>query len=302
MKRIHWGILGLVSALLVVLLLMLTNWQPGNRKPSADKPIRVVASLNFYGEVAREVAGSHGQVTSFINSSAIDPHEFQPTTKQAMQVAKANVVIENGLGYDYWMEKTAKANDNTKALINVGTQVAHKQDGDNEHVWYQPNTMGKLADLLAKKYSKLDPAHRRDYVRNARNYKKKLAKLNDKINAAKVEGNHQVDVSEPVFDYALTNLGYQINDTHFEKAVEDGTDPSPKDIKGIQDDIKNHRIDFFVNNTQESNSTVENLVKLAKKNGIPVLNVTESEPKGENYVSWMTKQYDELRKIQKLQQ
>ena len=200
------------------------------------------------------------------------------------------------------MEKTAKANDNTKALINVGTQVAHKQDGDNEHVWYQPNTMGKLADLLAKKYSKLDPAHRRDYVRNARNYKKKLAKLNDKINAAKVEGNHQVDVSEPVFDYALTNLGYQINDTHFEKAVEDGTDPSPKDIKGIQDDIKNHRIDFFVNNTQESNSTVENLVKLAKKNGIPVLNVTESEPKGENYVSWMTKQYDELRKIQKLQQ
>lgn len=42
--------------------------------------------------------------------------------------------------------------------------------------------------------------------------------------------------------------------------------------------------------------------KLAKKSGIPVLNVIESEPKGENYVSWMTKQYDELRKIQKLQQ
>lgn len=60
MKRIHWGILGLVSALLVVLLLMLTNWQPGNKKSTADKSIRVVASLNFYGEVAKEVAGGHG--------------------------------------------------------------------------------------------------------------------------------------------------------------------------------------------------------------------------------------------------
>ena len=252
--------------------------------------------------VAKAVAGDHGTVTSFINSSAVEPHELQPTTKQAKQVAIANVAIENGLGYDAWMSKMVKADSKNKiTLINVGEQVAKEKDGANEHVWYRPATMSALATTLAKQFSKLDPDHKADYEKNAKAYQAKLQKLDKVIAQAKqnVGDNRLVDVSEPVFDYALENLGYQINDQHFEKAVEDDSDPSPKDIKQIQDDITNHRIAFFVNNSQESGKTVENLVKLAKENNVPVLNVTESEPDGEDYVSWMTKQYQALLKIQR---
>lgn len=299
MKRKYWGIGALVVVLAVIVGLMVTGWSPSK---SHQKPIRVVTSLNFYGEVAKAVAGDHGTVTSFINSSAVEPHEFQPTTKQAKQVAIANVAIENGLGYDAWMSKMVKADSKNKiTLINVGEQVAKEKDGANEHVWYRPATMSALATTLAKQFSKLDPDHKADYEKNAKAYQAKLQKLDKVIAQAKqnVGDNHLVDVSEPVFDYALENLGYQINDQHFEKAVEDDSDPSPKDIQQIQDDITNHRITFFVNNSQESGKTVENLVKLAKENNVPVLNVTESEPDGEDYVSWMTKQYQALLKIQR---
>ena len=297
MKRKYWGIGALVVVLAVIVGLMVTGWSPSK---SHQKPIRVVTSLNFYGEVAKAVAGDHGTVTSFINSSAVEPHEFQPTTKQAKQVAIANVAIENGLGYDAWMSKMVKADSKNKiTLINVGEQVAKEKDGANEHVWYRPATMSALATTLAKQFSKLDPDHKADYEKNAKAYQAKLQKLDKVIAQAKqnVGDNRLVDVSEPVFDYALENLGYQINDQHFEKAVEDDSDPSPKDIQQIQDDITNHRITFFVNNSQESGKTVENLVKLAKENNVPVLNVTESEPDGEDYVSWMTKQYQALLKI-----
>ena len=299
MKRKYWGIGALVVVLAVIVGLMVTGWSPSK---SHQKPIRVVTSLNFYGEVAKAVAGDHGTVTSFINSSAVEPHEFQPTTKQAKQVAIANVAIENGLGYDAWMSKMVKADSKNKiTLINVGEQVAKEKDGANEHVWYRPATMSALATTLAKQFSKLDPDHKADYEKNAKAYQAKLQKLDKVIAQAKqnVDDNRLVDVSEPVFDYALENLGYQINDQHFEKAVEDDSDPSPKDIQQIQDDITNHRITFFVNNSQESGKTVENLVKLAKENNVPVLNVTESEPDGEDYVSWMTKQYQALLKIQR---
>lgn len=299
MKRKYWGIGALVAVLAVIVGLMVTGWSPSK---SHQKPIRVVTSLNFYGEVAKAVAGDHGTETSFINSSAVDPHEFQPTTKQAKQVANANVAIENGLGYDAWMSKMVKADSKNKiTLINVGEQVAKEKDGANEHVWYRPATMSALATTLAKQFSKLDPDHKADYEKNAKAYQAKLQKLDKVIAQAKqnVGDNRLVDVSEPVFDYALENLGYQINDQHFEKAVEDDSDPSPKDIQQIQDDITNHRIAFFVNNSQESDKTVENLVKLAKENNVPVLNVTESEPDGEDYVSWMTKQYQALLKIQR---
>lgn len=299
MKRKYWGIGALVAVLAVIVGLMVTGWSPSK---SHQKPIRVVTSLNFYGEVAKAVAGDHGTVTSFINSSAVKPHEFQPTTKQAKQVANANVAIENGLGYDAWMSKMVKADSKNKiTLINVGEQVAKEKDGANEHVWYRPATMSALATTLAKQFSKLDPDHKADYEKNAKAYQAKLQKLDKVIAQAKqnVGDNRLVDVSEPVFDYALENLGYQINDQHFEKAVEDDSDPSPKDIQQIQDDITNHRIAIFVNNSQESGKTVENLVKLAKENNVPVLNVTESEPDGEDYVSWMTKQYQALLKIQR---
>lgn len=299
MKRKYWGIGALVVVLAVIVGLMVTGWSPSK---SHQKPIRVVTSLNFYGEVAKAVAGDHGTVTSFINSSAVELHEFQPTTKQAKQVAIANVAIENGLGYDAWMSKMVKADSKNKiTLINVGEQVAKEKDGANEHVWYRPATMSALATTLAKQFSKLDPDHKADYEKNAKAYQAKLQKLDKVIAQAKqnVGDNRLVDVSEPVFDYALENLGYQINDQHFEKAVEDDSDPSPRDIQQIQDDITNHRITFFVNNSQESGKTVENLVKLAKENNVPVLNVTESEPDGEDYVSWMTKQYQALLKIQR---
>ena len=299
MKRKYWGIGALVVVLAVIVGLMVTGWSPSK---SHQKPIRVVTSLNFYGEVAKAVAGDHGTVTSFINSSAVELHEFQPTTKQAKQVAIANVAIENGLGYDAWMSKMVKADSKNKiTLINVGEQVAKEKDGANEHVWYRPATMSTLATTLAKQFSELDPDHKADYEKNAKAYQAKLQKLDKVIAQAKqnVGDNRLVDVSEPVFDYALENLGYQINDQHFEKAVEDDSDPSPKDIQQIQDDITNHRIAFFVNNSQESGKTVENLVKLAKENNVPVLNVTESEPDGEDYVSWMTKQYQALLKIQR---
>lgn len=107
----------------------------------------------------------------------------------------------------------------------------------------------------------------------------------------------KVDVSEPVFDYALENLGYQINDRHFEKAIEDGNDPSPKDIQQLQQDIQEHRIAFFVNNKQSQSKTIDNLVALAKENHVPVLNVTESQPNGKTYRQWMLGQYRQLYRI-----
>ena len=82
-----------------------------------------------------------------------------------------------------------------------------------------------------------------------------------------------------------------------EKAIEDGNDPSPKDIQQLQQDIQEHRIAFFVNNKQSQSKTIDNLVALAKENHVPVLNVTESQPNGKTYRQWMLGQYRQLYRI-----
>lgn len=269
---------------------------------NSDKPIQVVTGLDFYGEAANQVAGKYGHVTSIINSTSIDPHDYHPGTRQAKQVSKANVVIENGLNYDPWLNKLVKNNhQHNLQVINVGKSVAGKKVGDNEHVWYRPSTMKDLAYKLADKYSKIDPKHTSYYQANAKKYAQSLQSIDEKVNKIKSNVNPQrnnVAVSEPVFDYALNATGYQVSDRHFEKAIEDETDPSPKDIRSIKNDIKNHRLAFFVENSQTSDKVVNNLVKYARKHNTPVLRVTESKPNGKTYKQWMMSQYQQLSKIQ----
>lgn len=297
--RKYWiGVSSLVGLLVVILGLSLVPLRNVSTHP---KPIRVVTSLNFYGEVAGAVAGKYGQVTSIINNASVDPHDYQPSTQQARELGEANLVIQNGLGYDHWLTKLAEANSgNRLTKIDVASQVAGKHSGDNEHIWYQPDTMKKLATKLAAQYSRMDPAHAGYYHYRARRYLQSLAPLDREIATVKKRVHHheEVAVSEPVFDYALTNLGYRVMDNHFAKAIEDGNDPSPRDVSHLQAAIKGHRIAFFVENAQTDDQVINNLVKLAHQNQVPVLKVTEAKPAGLTYRQWMMRQYQDLARIQ----
>lgn len=299
MRKYWTGVSALVGLLLVILLLSLV---PLRSFGTHEKPIRVVTSLNFYGEVAQEVAGKYGQVTSVIDNASVDPHDYQPSTQQARQISNANLVIQNGLGYDHWLTKMVQSNGGSKiTTIDVASQVAGKKNGDNEHVWYQPHTMRKLATKLADQYSQMDPQHARYYHQRAQAYLRSLQPLNNEIATIKqaVQPGQKVAVSEPVFDYALANLGYQVVDPHFAKAIEDGNDPSPRDVSNLQSAIKEHRIAFLVENAQSDDQVINNLVRLAHQNDVPVLKVTEAKPNGCTYKQWMMKQYQALAAIQK---
>lgn len=296
MKRLLAGI----SVALLAIFAVACGSNGAAKQPSSNgSKIQVVASLDFYGEVAKAVGGNKVSVQSIINNPAVDPHDYEPTTKVGKSVASADLVVASGIGYDGWMDKVVKSADKSKNYLRVADDLMNKKEGDNEHIWYDPRTMPKLANTLADKFAKKDPADKATFKANAKKYIASLDDLNTLINKLKSKVNGQlVDVSEPVFGYALDYLGYKVNDDHFSKSTEDGTDYSAKDIHGIETDIKEKKIAFFVNNIQASSKTVNQLVKLAEQNNVPVLKVTETLPKGKNYRTWMTSQYQQLEKIQ----
>ncbi|GEO68914.1 metal ABC transporter solute-binding protein, Zn/Mn family [Levilactobacillus acidifarinae] len=269
---------------------------------TSQQPIRVVTSLDFYGEVARAVLGQHGHVTTLIHNPSIDPHDFTPTPLDATAVTHANFVIGNGLGYDGWLDKLVHSTHTPPTFLRVGNDVLHLQNGDNPHVWYRPTTMAQLATTLAKRFSQQAPRYRQAYHRNAQAYIASLQPITHKIDQLKQRSAHQtVAVSEPVFDYALDALGYHRGNSSFERAVENGTDPSPQAIRQLQTSIRQRRIAFFVNNSQASSKTVAAMVKLAHQSHVPVLNVTETLPHGKTYRTWMLGQYQQLAKFYKLE-
>ncbi len=267
--------------------------------PSNGK-IKITATTDFYGEVAKAVAGNKGTVNSVITNPNVDPHDYEPTTKVAKDVVGSKVVLANGIGYDGWMDKLV---NNTKNVdyIKVGNDLMGKQNGDNPHLWYNPKTMPKVANTIATKLGKIQPKNKQYFKNNAKKYIKSLNPINTKIaqlkKVAATSKNKDVYTSEPVFDYALEAMGFKVGNPQFENDTEKGVDPSPQTIKTMQNGIKSHKIAFFVYNSQVDDKTVNNLVALAHKSHVPVLKVTETLPSGKNYKSWMVSQYSSLLQI-----
>jgi zinc/manganese transport system substrate-binding protein len=268
----------------------------GTSSSPADK-IRVVAAENFYGEAAKAVGGDYVDVSSILNSPDADPHEFEPTPEASKSVHDAKVVIYNGIGYDEWMKKLVDASGDAKnkTVIAVGSDIMGKKDGDNEHVWYDPDTMPKFADQLAERLGQLDPSHKDVYRKQADAYKATLLPFTNLAKELKQSSSVPIAVSEPVFDYMAEALNLTITDKKFSMAAEEETDPAPADVAQLQNDIKGKKINMFVNNIQASSPTVQNMTELAKQSGVPVIEVTETLPSGKNYVQWMTDQLNQIK-------
>lgn len=297
-QKFWWrGLLALLAILMVGVTLSACSAAPTTKH--ADNRIHVVATLGFYGEAAKAILGDRGQVTTVINSPSIDAESYEPDVKTAKKVAKADVVIENGLGYDSWMDRVVAANDDAQTKkLTIGTLMG-KKTGDNPHLWTDPTTMVKVTRHLVAQFSKLEPKHAAEFKRRGAAYEKQLRILPQlAAQLAKHSNRQKVAVSEPVFDFALSAMGYRISDGHFAQSIEEDSDPTPADITKLQNQIKHRQIAFFVENTQNTSKNVTAMVNLAKKYGIPIVKVTETMPTNQSYRTWMLKQYQQVQRIQ----
>jgi zinc/manganese transport system substrate-binding protein len=65
----------------------------------------------------------------------------------------------------------------------------------------------------------------------------------------------------------------------------------------MQEDIKGKTVKLFIYDIQNTSPTVDNIAKMAKSAGVPIVEVTETEPEGKNYVQWMTDILDNIGKV-----
>lgn len=286
-------IMGLMG---MIMLLASACSNKDQAKTKSDK-VSIVTTTNVYADIAKNVAGKYGSVQAIIKNSATDPHDFEPTTADAKKLTNANIIVANGLGYDSWMNKLASSV--SKKPVLVGEDLMGLKKVDNPHIWCDLDMPTKYVNYLVKRLSKLDKKHAAYFKENGDKYLAKIAKVKQIAKSADKKNNKPVFVSEPVFDYGLEEAGYKIGDKEFEEAIENGTDPSPKTINKMTNEIKDKKIAFFVNNTQASSSTVKTFVKLAKENGVPVLNVRETILNHMTYLDWMRENYQNLANISK---
>ena len=219
---------------------------------AGDGRVQVVASTNVYGQIAEVVGGDAVEVTSIIHSAAQDPHSYEASARDQLSVSRADLVIENGGGYDAFVDGLiAATGTDAKVLTAVEfssawpagsahddsahedsdhedsdheggsgaddhSEDAHGHDhvaGFNEHVWYDLHAMSDLAKGIASQLGTLRPEEAAAFEANAAAFAASTDELTSELAALDTaHGGAQVFVTEPVPLY-LTDAAGLVNVT-----------------------------------------------------------------------------------------
>ena len=281
-----------VSALLGLAAVALA--QPAPVPQIAARPM-IVAAENFYGDVAGQIAGEGVTVTSILSSPDQDPHLFEASPSTARALSAARIVLYNGVDYDPWMAKLVRATRAPNRQVLVAGDLVRRKIGVNPHLWYDPSVMPVVAKALTDTLAAADPTHAADYTQRLQTFTQSLKPLNDKIAAMRTRhAGVSVTATEPVFGYMATALGLTMRNERFQLAVMNNTEPRASDVSAFEADLKARRVRALLYNSQATGPTAQRMVRLAKQANVPVVGVTETQPAGTTYQSWMLAQLDAL--------
>ena len=97
-----------------------------------------------------QIGGHYVNVSSILNNPNTDPHTFEASTSVAREVSEAQLIVQNGVGYDAFMNDIESASPNSNRKVIVAQHVLGLPDStSNPHLWYSPKTMPAVAKVMA---------------------------------------------------------------------------------------------------------------------------------------------------------
>ena len=273
----------------------------GSATASAGKgQIVAVGAENEYANVISQIGGRYVAVSAIESNPNTDPHTFEASPSVASTVSAARLVVQNGVGYDTFMNKIESASpSSSRKVIDVQTLLGLPDSTPNPHLWYAPRTMPAVAAALVRDLSAIEPPHAGYFAANAKRFDASLEPWYQALKqfAARYPGT-PVATTEPVGDYMLQAAG-TVNMTpfQFQADIMNGVDPAPQDVTLQNGLFSGHRVKVFLYNQQVTDSLTESFLANAKQDGIPVVGVYETMPTpGYDYQSWMLAEIHALQK------
>jgi len=291
---------------------------------TGGEKLQVVASTNVYGALASVVGGDDVEVTSVIDSLSQDPHSYEASARDQLTISDADLIIENGAGYDSFIDALIEASG-AKAPVLTAVEFAHDYpgaashdeaehadeaehdhahddaghdhiEGFNEHVWYDPHTVVHLVEDIAHELGELDASKAETFDANAAELVSQIEGLESSLeDIATDHKGEKIFVTEPVPLYLAAAAGLEnATPDEFSEAVEEGQDVPPATLLEAQKILRSGDVRTVIVNAQTGGAETTEIVTLAKSLDIPVLEFTELLPEGLTYVEWMQQNIDEL--------
>lgn len=257
-----------------------------------------VGAQSTYANVISQIGGKYVRVTGIETNPNTDPHTFEASASVSQVVSSAELIVQNGVGYDSFMSTIESASPNSaRKVINVQHLLGLPDSTPNPHLWYSPATMPAVARAIATDLSQLRPADANYFKARLAAFDASLKPWFAAIAAFKsAYPGTPVATTEPVGDYLLQALGTR-NLTPFglQADVMNGVDLSPQYVTLEDNLLRQHKVKVFLYNQQVVDSVTASFLATAQHAGVPVVGVYETMPAGYSYQSWMQAEVQALR-------
>jgi zinc transport system substrate-binding protein len=203
--------------------------------PAADR-VLVAASIAPLADFAQQVGGDYAQVITLVPPGA-SPHTYELTPAQAEQVAKARLLVLNGVRLEYWADKLVESAGNPNLIVvdtSKGIEILEGESsgaGGNPHIWLDPQNAIIQVEHIRAALLRSDPAHADDYRANAKRYSAELWELDQEIaNEVATWSNRQFIAFHPAWVYFAQRYGLE-QVAVIERSP--GREPSPAEVAQI---------------------------------------------------------------------
>jgi zinc transport system substrate-binding protein len=238
-------------------------------KPADPRPVAVATIFSYY-DALRAIGGADVNCVILLPPRQ-SPHEYTPTPQDRISIARARLIVKNGLMIDHWVDKlldeapSATVVDVGKVVRERGIQPLHTQEvsvtpagetkpgetedvsAGNPHIWLDPRVQAMAAEAIRDALIKIDPAHKSGYESRAKAYLADLGKL-DQDFAQAAQGFKRKDFIGFHSAYAYLARRYGLDQV---ASVEELPDqgPSEAQLKNIIDLIREKHIKVIFSET-----------------------------------------------------
>ncbi|MFM6974200.1 MAG: metal ABC transporter solute-binding protein, Zn/Mn family [Agromyces sp.] len=262
-----------------------------NGSSGSGSEIDVVASTNVWGDIASAIGGTHVRVTSLIDSATEDPHEYAASSTDLAAVAHAQVLLGNGNGYDDFFSQLSERADANAAIISAN-ELTPRGD-DNEHYWFDLDTVAAVAAALATTFSDQQPQHAADFADALGAFNVQLDELRGAL--APTQTNATVLMAEPLPGYLFAAAGYtDLTPTALSRAVEAGSEIPTVALNDASTLLANGSVTVLALNEQNESAQTDQLRTAAESANVTVLTFSEVLPAGTSYLEWMRQYIGEV--------
>ena len=178
--------------------------------------LQVVATTTPVQDFVRVIGGDKVALTGILKPN-LDAHEFEPSPADLDAIAKADVVVANGVGLEKWLDDTIKSAGFSGPVVDASKGVPLRQGVGAEagepdpHIWHNPRNAKVMVANIAEALAAADPTDAATYRANLATYTSQLDALDAEI-AGRIDGlaNRKLVTNHDAFGYYVDRYGLEL--------------------------------------------------------------------------------------------